>query len=53
MELFNFIGSLASIVSLILSAIVLKKVSTIVNSIKIKGDKNIIAGKDITMNNNE
>lgn len=49
MEILNVIGSVCSILSLLISLFVLNKVIKIEKSIKIKGDKNIVGGRDVNV----
>ena len=51
MEILNIVGSVASIVSLLVSLFVAGKVVKIINkinSIKIDGEGNFIAGRDVS-----
>lgn len=47
MDLLNIIGAVASIIGLLVSLFVAQKVMKIDSDIHVKGDRNIIAGRDI------
>lgn len=47
MDLLNIIGSIASIMGLLVSLFVAQKIMKIESDIRVRGDGNIIAGRDI------
>jgi hypothetical protein len=48
MDFLNAVGSICSILALIVSLFVAQRVLRIENNIDVKGDKNLIAGRDIS-----
>jgi hypothetical protein len=48
MEVLNLIGSICSILALLVALFVAVKVQKIDNSIRVRGDRNLVAGRDIT-----
>ena len=49
MEILNIIGSVCSVVSLVVSIFVASKVIRIGNDVRVKGDKNFVVGRDVKM----